>query len=63
MELCDVLGEAINATGILRAVRTSSSHVLVIPTAGTVKQWMDQGQSSIWTKTFSYIVVEWNGGN
>ena len=55
--------EQVNATGILLAIRTGGSHVTVIPTNGSVIQWMEQGQSSMWTETLSGIVVEWDGGN
>lgn len=53
--------EEVNATGTLMAFPTSRSHVLVVPVNGTVKQWMDQGQSSIWSRQLSSIVVEWDG--
>ena len=54
--------EQVNATGILTAFPTGGTHVTVIPTNGTVNQWMSQGQSSIWSQTLSLIVVEWDGG-
>ena len=54
--------EQVNATGILTAIPTGGAHVTVIPTNGTVNQWMSQGQSSIWSQTLSLIVVEWDGG-
>lgn len=55
--------EQLNSTGILFATPTGGSHVTVIPTNGTVKQWMEQGQSSVWSQTLAGIVVEWDGGN
>ena len=56
--------EQVNATGILTAVPPNKgTHVTVIPTNGTVNQWMSQGQSSIWSQTLSLIVVEWDGGD
>ena len=55
------IGE-VNATGNLAAVPTGETHVVIIPTNGTVNQWMSQGQSSEWSQTLSLIVVEWDGG-
>ena len=54
--------EQVNATGILTAIPTGGTHITVMPTNGTVIQWMEQGQSSIWSQTLSMIVVEWDGG-
>lgn len=54
--------EQVNATGNLIAISTGGSHVTIVPTNGTVDQWMSQGQSSIWSQTLSEIVVEWDGG-
>ena len=53
--------EHVNSTGNLMAIRTGGAHVIIIPTNGTVKQWMQKGQNSIWTKTLSNIVIEWDG--
>ena len=50
--------EQINGTGILIA-ETKGIHVSVKPTNGTVLEWMSQGMNSIWSKTLSNIVVEW----
>ena len=55
--------EEVNATGILVAMPTGGSHVTVMPTNGTVLQWMEQGQSSMWSQTLSNIVIEWDGVN
>ena len=52
--------EEINATGILTAIADGGSHVVVIPTNGTVQQWMDQGDNSLWTKVLSSLVIEWD---
>ena len=54
--------EQVNATGILKAIPTGGTHVTVIPTSGNVTQWMEQGQSSVWSQTLSLIVIEWDGG-
>lgn len=53
--------ELVNATGLLVAVPTGGSHILVTPTNGMVEQWMAQGQDSIWTQVLSAIVIEWTG--
>ena len=50
--------EQINSTGILIAER-QGTHVTVRPTNGTVLEWMYQGMDSIWSRTLSEIVVEW----
>ena len=55
--------EEVNATGILVAMPTGGSHVTVMPTNGTVLQWMEQGQSSTWSQTLSNIVIEWDEVN
>ena len=55
--------DTVNSTGILNATQNSSGHVTITPTNGTVIEWMQQGQSSIWSQTLSNIVVEWDGGN
>ena len=54
--------EEINSTGILMAIPTGGSHVIVVPTNAPVVQWMRQGQSSIWSFILSRTVTEWNGG-
>ena len=53
--------EQVNATGMLKAIYTRRGHVLIIPTNGTVGQWMNEGQNSIWTQVLSSIVYEING--
>ena len=55
--------EQVNETGILHATFTGSTHVSIVPTNGTVIQWMEQGQSSVWSQVLSEVVVEWDGGN
>ena len=49
--------EAVNATGVLSAVRVGT-HVSIIPTTGTVGQWMAEGQNSLWSQALSLIVIE-----
>ena len=48
--------EEINATGVLRAVRDSGSHVSVYPLGGTIAQWRAEGIASIWTEVLLAIV-------
>ena len=55
--------EQVNSTGVLMAMPTGGSHVTVIPTNGTVIQWMEQGQSSTWSQALASVVFEWDGGN
>ena len=50
--------EEVNATGILKAIPTGGTHVIIVPVGGTVLQWMEQGQSSIWTQMLSSVVTE-----
>ena len=49
---------AVNATGILKAVRTSETHILIVPTNDSVLVWMQQGMNSAWSKVLSAIVFE-----
>ncbi len=53
--------EQVNATGILIAIPTGGTHVTIIPSNGSVEQWMRQGQNSLWSQTLSSIVVELGG--
>ena len=52
--------EQVNATMFLCAVQDpkNKTHYLILPTNGTINQWMDQGQSSIWTQALANIVIE-----
>ena len=52
----------VNSTGMLTAVPTGGTHITIIPTIGTVQEWMNQGHSSVWTQILSNIVIEWDGG-
>lgn len=51
--------EQVNFTGMLKATLNEGTHATITPVNGTVEQWMKQGQSSIWTRVLSAIVVEW----
>ena len=53
--------EAINATGVLYAVKDKATHVSVYPVGGSMKDWINEGSNSIWTKTLKSIVVKWDG--
>ena len=52
--------EAVEATGILTTVQ-KGTHVSIVPTNGTVAEWMDQGQNSCWSFTLSLIVIQLGG--
>lgn len=37
--------------------------VAIVPTTGSVEDWMAQGQNSEWTKTLVSVLIEWDGAN
>ena len=45
-------------SGVLRAIPTSPTHVLIVPVNGNVLDWMAQGMNSIWSQVLSDIVFE-----
>ncbi len=47
--------DAVNATGILFAVKDGKYHVSIYPIGGSVADWRRQGVSSIWTQTLLRI--------
>ena len=49
--------EAVNASHMFTAIQVGT-HVSIIPTNGTVVQWMAEGQNSLWSKALSLIVIE-----
>ena len=53
---------ALNATGVVSAVQDSPTHVSVRPIGGTIKEWNEEGSSSIWTQAVKSVVVKWDGG-
>ena len=55
--------DAINATGVLYAVRDGNFHVSVYPVGATIADWYFAGPDSIWTKTLESVVVKWDGGS
>ena len=56
--------EKINATGVLLAIKDSSTHVSVYPIGGTIADWRNLGTSSIWTQALLKVCnkVKWDGG-
>lgn len=55
--------EALNATGVVYAVRDGVNHVSVFPVGGTLADWHNAGSLSVWTATIKSVVVKWVGGN
>ena len=41
--------EALNATGIVYAVKDGATHVSVRPVSGSMQDWINAGYGSIWT--------------
>ena len=52
---------ALNATGLVFAIRDGVTHVSVYPIGGTIAEWRRQGSSSIWTLAIKAVVVKWGG--
>ena len=53
--------EAINATGVVYAVKDGSNHVSVYPVGGTMSDWVKAGAGSVWTQAVKSVVVKWDG--
>ena len=53
--------EALNATGLVCAVRDGATHVSVRPIGGTMDDWISAGSSSIWTQAVKSVTVKWDG--
>lgn len=53
--------EALNATGVVYAVRDGGAHVSVHPIGGTLIDWHNAGSTSIWTQAVKAAVVKWDG--
>ena len=55
--------EALNATGVVIAIRDKPNHVSVIPApaVGTLQEWIDTGSSHICTQAVKGVVVKWDG--
>ncbi|MDE5670314.1 MAG: RHS repeat-associated core domain-containing protein, partial [Eubacterium sp.] len=52
--------EALNATGLVYAVRDGATHVSVKPIGGTVEDWINAGSSSEWTQAVKSVVIKWD---
>jgi len=53
--------EALNATGVVYAVKDGPTHVSVRPRGGTIEDWVKAGSSSIWTNAIKLVVIKWDG--
>ena len=53
--------EAINATGVVYAVKDGPTHVSVRPVGGTMQDWICAGSNSIWTQSVRSVVIKWDG--
>ncbi|MBE5783238.1 MAG: RHS repeat-associated core domain-containing protein [Clostridiales bacterium] len=53
--------EALNATGIVYAVRDGATHVSVRPVGAEITDWINAGPCSIWTQAVQSVVVKWKG--
>lgn len=51
--------EALNATGLVNAVRDKATHVSVYPVGGTMSDWINAGSSSVWIQAVKSVVVKW----
>ena len=54
--------EALNATGVVHAVRDGATHVSVRPVGATTEDWINAGSGSIWTQAVKSVVIKWDGG-
>lgn len=55
--------EALNATGIVYAVKDGATHVSVRPVSGSMQDWINAGSGSIWTQEVKAVVIKWDGVN
>ena len=53
--------EALNATGVVYAVKDGATHVSVKPIGGTMEDWINAGSSSHWTQAVKSVVIKWDG--
>ncbi len=53
--------EALNATGLVYAVRDGATHVSVRPIGGTMEDWINAGSTSIWTQAVKSVVIKYVG--
>ena len=54
--------EALNATGVVYAVKDGPTHVSVRPVGATMEDWINAGSGSIWTQAVKSVVIKWGGG-
>ena len=54
--------EALNATGVVFAVKDGPHHVSVRPVGASMDDWINAGTMSIWTYAVKSVVVKWDGG-
>ena len=55
--------EALNATGVVYAIRDKLNHVSVRPVGVSMNVWIKAGTNSIWTQAVKDVVIKWNGSN
>ena len=53
--------EALNATGVVYAVKDGTTHVSVRPVGATMEDWINAGSGSIWTQAVKSVVIKWDG--
>ena len=53
--------EALNATGVVYAVKDGPTHVSVRPVGASVDDWIKAGPTSIWTLAVKSVVINWDG--
>ena len=51
--------EALNATGLVYAVRDGVTHVSVRPIGGTMDDWINEGPNSKWTLAIQSVVTKY----
>ena len=54
--------DALNATGVVYAVKDGATHVSVRPVGATMEDWISAGSGSIWTQAVKSVVIKWDGG-
>ena len=54
--------EALNATGVVYAVKDGTNHVSVRPVDATMEDWINAGPDSVWTQAIKSVIVKWDGG-
>ena len=49
--------EALNATGVVVAIKDGKNHVSVKPIGGSLLEWQQAGESSIWTQAIWNTII------